>query len=336
MLTMQTKNFMQSEWHNIVSQFEDLSIIQLWEYGEAKTRLQGWRAVHQVFYCDEVVEGAVQVMVKMLPGLNRGVVWINRGPLWQKRGEAADPNTFNEMLAQMIDYWVKKEKMYLRVAPTVLDGVQHRSLLLDQGLSAIPSRQWISAKVDLTQSLEAIRRNLEKKWRNCLARAEKLDVGLNVGNSEGFLNEFIADYVNFLKGKNFTTSITPEFIAMFQQMFPPDRKMWILTARLSGVKLGSILIATYGNSAEYLAGAVNEQGKKVNAGQFLLWNALREMKSKGFQLFDLGGADPQKTPKGIMHFKQGLNGAPYQLVGEFDLAKGLIAKFIKVIIRYCT
>ena len=110
--------------------------------------------------------------------------------------------------------------------------------------------------------------------------------------------------------------------------------MWVLTARLKEVKLGSILIATYGNSAEYLAGAVNEHGKQVNAGQFLLWNALCAMKNKGFEWFDLGGADPQKTPAGIMHFKQGLNGLPYQLVGEYEMAQGWIAKLIKIIIKY--
>ena len=332
MIKMITKNFSQQEWQEIVSQFEDLSMIQLWEYGETKTRLQGWRAVRQVFYCDNIIVGAVQVMIKMIPGFNKGVVWMNRGPLWKKKGETPNLERLQEILNQLVGYWAKKEKMYLRIAPTLEDNVESQSLLLKQGLTARLDTQWISIRVDLAQSPETLRSNLEKKWRNCLARAEKLGVSFEIGNGEDFLKEFTADYTSFLKEKKFSTPITPEFVVMFQQLLPAGRKMWVLTACLNEVKLGSILIAIYGNSAEYLVGAVNEQGKQANAGQFLLWSALYAMKNKGVQWFDLGGADPQKTPKGIMHFKQGLNGKPYQLVGEYDLAQGWIARLIKIII----
>jgi len=110
--------------------------------------------------------------------------------------------------------------------------------------------------------------------------------------------------------------------------------MLALCARAGAKKLGSILIARYGDTAEYLVGAVGPEGRAQNAGQFLLWNAIVVMKQAGVRHFDLGGIHPEKTPKGILHFKQGVGGVPYALTGEFDVARGLMARGIKLMVQY--
>ena len=46
--------------------------------------------------------------------------------------------------------------------------------------------------------------------------------------------------------------------------------MWVFAGRYKGEKLGSILIVPYGDVCEYIVGAVNDIGKKYNAGQFLI------------------------------------------------------------------
>ena len=94
--------------------------------------------------------------------------------------------------------------------------------------------------------------------------------------------------------------MSPEFILTLQNLLPEKDKMWVLSAKHQDTNLGSILIAGYGNKAEYIAGAVNDRGKKSNTSQFLLWNAVCEMKRRGFKWFDVGGAHPEITPKGIL------------------------------------
>ena len=63
---------------------------------------------------------------------------------------------------------------------------------------------------------------------------------------------------------------------------------------------------------------VNDEGRRLNAGQLLLWSAALKAKERGYRWLDLGGMDPSGTPKGIHYFKAGLNPTPYSYVGDFE------------------
>lgn len=321
----------QQEWHDIVSPFDDLSLMQTWEYGEAKRRHQGWRVVHHIFRDSAKVVGAAQAVVKEIPVLRKGIVWINRAPLWRKSDN--DRTILRAMLNLLHTHWVLERSMYLRVAPPISDTVDAYALMKESGYSAIPHTQWVSAVVDLTKTEIGLRGMLEKKWRNCLQKAERIGVTTIHGISDELFCEFLQDHEALLREKGFVTPVTPLFVRAMQALLPDDRKMLVFQARLQGRALGSILIAWYGQRAEYLVGAVQEEGKRLNAGQLLLWQALCVMKNRGVRWFDLGGVHPEKTPKGIYHFKAGLRATPYQLVGEFDAAHGMVARCIRMPLR---
>lgn len=333
MVTMETRNFTQEEWRVVVSQFEDLSLIQTWEYGQAKVLLGGWRVVRHVWYNGDVVVGAAQAMVKTMPFFEKGLVWINRAPLWQKKNAQHDANLFREILEMLVRYWAKERGMYLRIAPSVNDNEDYRAFVRNAGLCERKNSQWASVILDITKSADILRAGLDKKWRNCLAKAEKSGLTCSTGTDVVYMEELIRDYRGLLDRKQFS-SVTPEFILHLQQTLPEDRKMLVLCARKGNQKLGSILIACYGDTAEYLVGAVGHEGRVENVGQFLLWRAILAMRQAGIKHFDLGGVHPEKTPKGILHFKQGMGGTPYRLVGEFDAAGGLIARGIKLMVQY--
>ena len=54
------------------------------------------------------------------------------------------------------------------------------------------------------------------------------------------------------------------------------------------------------------------------------------MKKRGFSWFDVGGAHPDNTPQGILHFKRGLKGKPYQLMGEVEAYQdGILNRMIR-------
>lgn len=325
-LRLETKDYSQNEWHQIASQFDDLSLIQTWEYGEAKSRTGGWGVVRHIFLQGREVIGAAQAVIKRVPLFNQGLVWINRAPLFQRSGVDPDFILLQEMLKALRQYWVDQRKMYLRVAPPVDE-------MTSTPLHLIPNSQWMSAVIDLTRSPEQLRYGLDKKWRNCLTKAEKSGLTYESGTDEVHMSELIEDYRALIARKDFS-SVTPEFLLVLQTILPPDRKMVVLRGRRGAERLGSILIARYGDTAEYLIGAVSIPGRLLNAGQFLLWNAMVQMRRMGLRRFDLGGMHPEKTPKGIFHFKQGVCGVPYTLVGEFDAAGGLIARGIKLMAKF--
>ena len=59
-----------------------------------------------------------------------------------------------------------------------------------------------------------------------------------------------------------------------------------------------------------------EKGRQVEANSALYWHSIVQAKHSGCRWFDVGGLSDE-TPKGIADFKRGLNGTPYQLVGEW-------------------
>ena len=72
----------------------------------------------------------------------------------------------------------------------------------------------------------------------------------------------------------------------------------------------------HGDVSTYLIGLTNKKGRDYQVNYVLLWRAMLNAKDEGSAWFDIGGMD-SSTPKGIKHFKSGLNADLYSLSGEW-------------------
>ena len=330
MVRMEVRGFGQEEWNDIVSDIDTLSLMQTWEFGEAKALTGPWKVIRAVFFEDNEIVGAAQAMIRMIPFLNRGLVWINRVPFLKNRN-IAQSDMYVDMLRELKKYWVEKKKMYLRIAPPLMASDENYAIFEKAGyLRATETNGWASEIVDLSRSTEELRKGLQQKWRNCLNKAERLEVTCETGSSDVLMDEVLDDYKALLDNIGFKANLSPELVRTMQDLLPDSRKMSVFAGRQDGEKLGSILIATYGETCMYLIGATNNAGRKVNANHYLIWNAVCEMKKRGFRWFDLGGAHLDNTPPGILHFKRGLKGKSYQLMGEVEAYRdGFLNRIIR-------
>lgn len=318
MIHMEIRDFGQNEWGNIVSDTNALSLMQTWEFGEAKTLTGPWKVSRAIFRKDNETVGVAQAMIRTVPFSNRGLVWINRAPLL-KNGDVEQSDAYIDILKELKKCWVREKRMYLRIVPPLMAADKNYAIFKKAGyLWATETSGWASEIVDLSRSIEELRKGLQQKWRNCLNKAERLKVTCDTGSSDILMNELLYDYGMLLENIGFRTNLTPEFVKTMQRLLPDSRKMVVFAGRQNGEKLGSILIARYGNTCMYLIGATNNTGRKVNANYYLIWNAVCELKKRGYRWFDVGGAHPDNTPPGILYFKRGLKGKPYQLMGEME------------------
>ena len=318
MIRMEIRDVGQDEWNDIVSDIDTLCLAQTWEFGEVKALPGPWKVSRAVFRKGHETVGVAQAMIRNIPFLNRGLVWINRAPLL-KNINLTQTDIYVDILRELKKYWVDKKKMYLRIAPPLKASDENYAIFEKAGyLRATETDGWASEIVDLSRSTEELRKGLHQKWRNCLNKAERLEVTCETGSSDFLMDELLDDYKMLLDNKGFGTKLTPEFVRTMQNLLPNSWKMLVFAGRQNGEKLGSILIATYGDTCMYLIGATNNTGRKANANHYLIWNAVCEMKKRGYRSFDLGGAHPDNTSRGILHFKRGLGGKPYQLMGEVE------------------
>lgn len=317
-LKMESREFGSEEWNALVSGMDALSLMQTWEFAEAKARTGNWGVSRAIFRGGTETVAAVQCVIRKLPLVNRGLVWVNRAPLFAD-GAGEDAETRVAVLDELRRYWTRRKKMYLRMAPPFAASEANYAMLERAGYSrALTTDGWASDLLDLTMTEDALRKNLDGKWRNMLSKAERSGVSCEIGSTPELMAELMNDYAALLERIGPEASLSPSILTALQSLLPADRKMVVLAAREGGRKLGSILIALYGETSMYLVGAVNEEGRKLNANYHLIWNAIREMKWRGFKWLDLGGVHPDLTPPGVLHFKRGAGGTPYRLMGDVD------------------
>ncbi len=321
MLKFSIKKFSQDDWESTVSGFADLSLLQCWEYGEAKA-VDGWQVERGVITENDVPCGAAQVMIRKLPFIGGGLAWISRGPLWRPHDENGSAKIFSEIHAALVRHYVEEKGYYLRVAPVIEESVATNAILSSSGFNMTDTPGWASAKLDLTFDEDTLRQGLSQKWRNALNKAERSDFEIEKDTETDQFDKFLIEYREFVSSRGFETAVSPSFLESLQSLLPKDRKLTCYRAHQSGKPLGSVLIVHYGDTSEYLAGTSLEAGRAFNVGQLLLWRALCDAKITGRKYFDLGGMDPQLTPKGIFNFKAGLGGSPYRLINEIEAHNG--------------
>lgn len=333
-MSLVTKSFSQDDWTGIISEFQDLSLMQTWEFGEAKARTGPWEVERTIFLEDDRLIGAAQAMVRPLPWLGGGLVWINRGPLWRREPDSAPPS-FSARLVELRRYWVEERGMYLCLAPPLLAEEADSSWGKAPGYRLIPGTTgWSSAIIDLSGSVEQLRQGLSKNWRKQLNKAERSGVRCVAGRSADLFENFLNSYTAQLASKEIDTNLTPQLLKELQHLLPEERKMWVFEGRYGDEPLGSLLVAGYGNTCILLALGLNAKGREVHGGYLMHWQALVKMKELGYRRLDLGGVDSRRTLPGILQFKLGLRGEPYQLVSQLDACgRGWLSRAIRWYVR---
>jgi len=327
-------SFAEREWTGIISGFFDLSLMQTWEFAEAKAATGPWRVERCVFEAGDgsgkgAEIGAAQILIRRLPGgLPGGLAWINRGPLW-RRSEAQSPDILVAMMAELAGYLAAKRGLYLRMAPPVTEGTLAPESLEDVGLKLTGTAGWASAVLDLSSPLEDLRAGLRQNWRNGLNKAGRLGLEVESGSDDRLFEAFLDAQTRFVEDRGFTTTVTVELLRALQERLSGERRLESFVARDGADVLGTALMARYGETCEYLAGNSSDAGRRGNVGQLLLWRVVEVMKERGLRYLDLGGMDPDLTPEGIYRFKDGLGGVPYRLCTEVEAEAGLLSRLVR-------
>ena len=316
-----------TEWTHRVSAYRELSLIQCGEFGETKSQLEGWSVERGTFIADAAEVGAFQILIKELPVIGGGLAWLNRGPLMTEPGHA------NDIFAALKRHYADERGYYLRIAPAASD----EEFTAPAGFQAAGANGWASAILDLTPDADKLRSNLRRNWRSHLNKAGRSELAVSVGVDGAPFDTFLESYTIFMKQLGLNAGVAPAFFARLQGLLPPEDRMRAYVAELDGDVVAGVLIAGYGDTAEYIAAHSTDAGRKLGAGQLLLWNAIADAKEAGFARFDLSGMDAEQTPAGIYKFKDGVGAIPYRLAPEIEALGqswgGLPAKAVRWRVR---
>ncbi len=306
------------EWRELWPRCNNQNILQSWFYGEAKKQSDNLDTVYFVVSDLDGPVSIVQVLIKSLP-FNLGLARINRAPLLlHENHNDLKKDIIISSVGLVINECKRRCWIMLQIAPEYEENESFEDRLNDLGLKKLSNTPWASGIIDLKQDEEFILASLNGKWRNCLRKGWKLGTKSKLTNNNSKeLNCLIEEYNKLQKEKNFI-GLSSDLI---QEMSRIEDEYWEFNIFVSpsasdSTIQGTLVSVHYGKSAIYLIGSTTQAGRKNQCNYVLLWEAMQHAKRSGCIYFDIGGLDAT-TPKGIAHFKKGLNAIPYKISGEW-------------------
>jgi lipid II:glycine glycyltransferase (peptidoglycan interpeptide bridge formation enzyme) len=314
------KEVNRNSWDLYWPQTKFSNLMQSWEYGEAKKH-QGWKPFRFLLLDNFGVErGLLQVLAKELP-LIGGVVRINRGPVLfhDLIDEPLNETEIYCILFAIKKYALKRRWWYISYAPELVNTDITTALLEDAGYKKNHKKiAWGSSKLPLIGSdIDFLFMNLKKKWRNLLRKGQKSGVNLIEVTDKDKIRELVSIYENFQKIKKFdgiSSCLLYSMLDMSSNFF--QIRVYLTLDSDNTQVSGFVFIAYTGDTATYLIGWSNEVGREQQANYLLIWKSIEDAKKARLSWFDLGGINAN-TPKGVAHFKNGVNAKPFQNVGEY-------------------
>jgi lipid II:glycine glycyltransferase (peptidoglycan interpeptide bridge formation enzyme) len=260
--------------------------------------------------------------------LQVGIAYVHRGPLVGRNGEVSNID-FGYCVDSLIAEYSERRNLILRIAPP-FDGGQNTA----GRIAALKQRGFRNSSIqtndtfilDLCNSLAIIRKNLDRKWRNHLSKAQRSN--LHVTRSEGLIDfdHFEPLLLDLMRAKRFTSAQETIFFRKVQIGAERYERMMVHLAWHNGEPVAGALTSFAGNTAVYLLGASNPDGRALRASYLIQWTVIEAAKALGNRFYDLGGVDQLANP-GVYQFKKGLGGRLVKDPGQYSFEPGQMKAF---------
>lgn len=325
----------EKQWGELLLEFDDANMHQTWSEGAIN---YGERNLsHLVLRRDGEVIGMAQISIRKLSIIGAGIATVYWGPMWRRKDRPANYDVLEKMIVVLKNEYVAKRSLLLRIWPIGFENSEETtiSMLEKHGFIRNSAVQpYRTLLLDLSPSLEELRKNLEQKWRNQLNVAERSNLSLMEGSGDEMFLTFLKLLDEMISRKRFTSEVNYDRYRRIQSDLPECLKMKIFHCICEGEPVLAGVFSAIGGTGTYLLGATANKGMKVNGSNLLHWGVIKWLKEKGCQSYDLGGIDPSGN-SGVYHFKRGIAGKSGKEVvhlGQFFLADNPISYFLNICI----
>jgi len=337
---IQVDNVSASEWSTLLDAFADANIYQTWAYGAV--HWQENSLSHLILKRGDEVVAIAQLRIVHPGNLPLGIAYLRWGPLCHRKGAELDAKAVHSMVNGLREEYVVRRRLHLEIIPNAFLGSFRAGLFEDgfrefQRVTGISTEKYRTFVLDLSTSIEDLRKQFDPKWRNKLNGAERNGLRIAQDTPEAF-SIFRKMYDEMQKRKRFRANVSIEDFGRIQAKLPGNQRMKVSICFKGDEPMAGIVCSALGDSAIYLLGATSDAGLKMKGAYLLHWEMIKTLREKGVRYYDLGGIDPIKNP-GVFSFKRGLSGADVRQIDSFVACEnGLGAALVKArqFVRYLT
>lgn len=318
------------EWARLLNLFDDANLYQTFSYGYIRWGAENLS--HIVLKKGHDVVAIAQLRILQPTKLKLGIAYVRWGPLWVRTGITDNWEAISRIVQAMEEEYVHNRGLVLRIIPNTFLGSTRGQIMAEalkrfQVEAVLPGDQKKTLVLDLSPTLQSLRGQFHRKWRNQLTAAEKRGLMVTSGTTVEEFRIFGALYREMRCAKRFDSFVDVEEFTLIQAALPEAHRMWVFLCFEDQTPLGGLVVSTMGNTAIYVLGATVSHGRRTKASYLLQWSLIQWLKERQILWYDLGGIDPDKDP-GVYHFKRGLSGEVKHFMGPYTLSIGAMSKVI--------
>lgn len=303
-------------WNSLLSQFENVSLQQSWQWGDVNIAL-GHGVARYLLGDTTNPQAAMQVIVK---SAKRGrYLEVPAGPMvdW------SDGRLVAEVIGKLHATAKAERCVFVRFRPQLSDDPRHRALL--QQLGAKPSPMHISADhtsiVDLEPSTDELLVAMRQQTRYEVRRASKRGVVVEESKDPDLVETFHQLQSDTAKRQGFVAP-SKRYLAACIDAFGDNAHVYKATK--NGQLLNIALVVWFGQEAAYFEAASSPEARREPGAYAIVWHAIQAAKSAGLTRFNLWGTAPSDAPHhryaGVTTFKRGFSGSDVAYVSAHDIA----------------
>lgn len=206
------------------------------------------------------------------------------------------------------------------------------NLNYDRSLSAgLPKYSW---QIDLTQSVEEIRKAMSDSTRHNINKGEKSEIEVRKAETSQQVKEFYDLMTETTRRKGFINFSLEYFKLQLDSLKGNLADLYIAYYKDQPVSAAWI---NYGIDTMYYthgASTSNKELSKLRSPYLLQWKLISEAKERGFKYYNMWGVLPdylQNTDnplKGVSDFKKSFGGEYYNSRGLFEVYSGYFPRLI--------
>ena len=293
----------EAAWSELMAAAPFPHLPQSFAYGQGK-RANGWIVQRAIFQRGERILAFATILEKHVLGI-RIVARVNRGPVF------IDPDPTPSDIVAVYAALGHRWRGALLIAPALPSGEDSDAMLRQAGFRLRHELSWTSGRIDLRPSEDQLWAGFASTFRNRVRQSQKHDAQLRVSDDAATYDWMIERHLQNMTEKGFSAADAVLLQAM-RATAPGD--VLVFQMLHGGEPVAGMSVVRFGHCAEYHIGWFGPQGRQFNAGNFLMWEIIRELKARGVSSFDVGGL---REGDGYTRFKRTMRPTEYRLAGEW-------------------
>lgn len=328
---MQVKEVLDNEkelWNGFVAGYPTGDLLQSFEWGELKRRSGGWKPIRLAVMEDGRILGAISILKRKLPKVNKSILYAPRGPVSDLSDQSDESD--RALLEGVRERAAREGGILLKIDPPIEDKTIIPRLVKlgfvrisdTGGFGGIQPR--CVMKLDLTPSIDELLENCKPKWRYNIRLAEKKGVQIRFDCTKADLKTFYDLLTETAQRDRFRIRGFDYYEHMWDTLVERGYAKLFL-AEFEGEAIAGALSFIFGDKCWYTYGASSNRHRNVMPNHLMQWRMIEWAKKAGCVIYDFRGVSPMKDGQGDEHltglnrFKEGFGAKYVEYIGEFDL-----------------